>query len=253
MTILETEVDHFTTAEAVNMFESIAFEQEMAAVIEATAIEREWMEAAGASPFQSDEEILKAVEAKKLQQVKDGVGFLAVKRLTNWRPERSDPSHQHHYSPPYLKPEAMQVLGLIGHQWARELSWEHRLPVTSTIRSTSYQQGLANKEGKLALNPEIGWSTHVYGYAFDIDACGLYLAHRDRDVYKRHDDKTNPYFIAANPRTNPGHEEIIRLGKEHLTNILGTLASDGIVNVADEYSGTNNNCYHVAVNPQALR
>lgn len=244
-------------------FDTAAFEQEMSELIDTTAIERQWTAESGLRPFGSDEEILEAEAKGQLVRVSEGVGFLAIQRQGHWTPERSDPEHPFHYSPPFLRPEAARMLRYIGHAWARQLGcgWPHRLPVTSMSRSLPYQERLGETEGKLAISPDIGLSTHVYGLAFDIDACGLYISkgispfeylakdldnihsHDDMDVYER--------FMAANPRMHDEHANTVALGHSVLLEILEELADHDQINVAEEFAGTTNNCFHVAVNPFA--
>lgn len=243
-------------------FDQEAFDKEMANVIANTAIEREWTEASGFEPFGSDEEILAASARGEAMRVSDGIGFLAIQRLGQWEPERSNPEHPFRYSPPYLRKEAAQVLFYIAHKWARTLVWDHRLAVTSMARSLPYQQRLGDTEGKLAISPEVGLSTHVYGLAFDIDACGLYtsknigplkyLAKDPENIYSPDDMDVYDRFIAANPRMDTRHTGAVVLGHEVLLEILDGLVNKGQINVAEEFAGTTNNCFHVAVNPLAL-
>lgn len=244
-------------------FDAAAFEQEMDELIASTAIERKWTSESGLQPFGSDAEILKAAARGQVVRVSEGVGFLAIQRQGNWTPERSDPEHPFHYSPPYLRPEGASMLRYIGHAWAREMGWgwAHKLPVTSMSRSLPYQGRLGETKGKLAIDPTTGLSTHLYGLAFDIDACGLYLSKNvsplnylakdldnihseaDMDIYER--------FVAANPRMYDEDKSIVALGHTVLLEILEKLAAKELINVAEEFAGTTNNCFHVAVNPSA--
>ncbi len=244
-------------------FDAAAFDQEMSELIDMTAIERQWTAESGLQPFGSDIEIIEAYANGKLSHVTQGVGFLAIQRLGHWNTDRSNTEHPFHYSPPFLRPEAAMMLRYIGHVWARRFGsgWPHRLAVTSMSRSLPYQGRLGETQGKLAISPDIGLSTHVYGLAFDLDACGMYLSKdlspfeylaKDLDnIHSKDDLDMYERFVAANPRMNPEHANTVALGHTVLLEILEELADKEQINIAEEFAGTTNNCFHVAVNPAA--
>lgn len=214
------------------------FEAELARVEAATAVEREWMD--GANPFLTDSDILLAADAGQLRKVQGGVGYLCRQYLRDWEPIRSNPDHEFHYSPPYLQQGAVETLGLIGHAWARRLDWGHALSVTSMARSAVYQTSLAKQPGKLTIDPALGWSSHVYGYAFDIDGCGFFA---------RVPDGVEGRYISVNPRMDRSYEEQVDLGRSVLKEILEDEADKGHINFVEELAGTSNHCFHVCVKP----
>ncbi len=211
-------------------------ELEMARVHDATAVEREWIQEAGLKPFMSDQEIIDQAADLALRRVGVGVGYVPIQRLRDWSLDRSNPSHQYHYSPPVLRQDAMQMLGLISHNWSKRFGAAFALPVTSTARSYPYQVNISSQEGKVAIDPDEGLSSHLFALSFDIDAFGL---------YKRNGAEV---YAPTNPFINPADAEIIRASRDHLREILETRSGTDI-NFVEENEGTRQHVFHVCTRP----
>lgn len=158
------------------------FQQEMARVEHGLQVERAWFDSLeDVSVFETDKEIVEAHDNGVLVVVNGGTGFAPIKRLREWTPDRSNPSHEFHYSPPFLVPEARFALEAIALSWSRTTASRALLSVTSMTRSAQYQRGIVGADGhKIAVDPDIQPSSHQTGYAFDVDGCGVVIENGDR-------------------------------------------------------------------------
>jgi hypothetical protein len=229
-------------------FSDADMEAEMARVYDATAIERKWCK--NLTPFETDSQILAAVERGQLVRVQPDIGIMPIQRLVDYMPERADPEHKWHYSPPFLKAEAWEALRFIGAAFNR-IQVEDRaepflfLPVTSLTRSNAYQSRLTTKEDrKVAIdtNNTGDRSSHEYGLAFDIDGGGLYRY-----------DPVQRVVTSINPRTKgfDAEAELVAYAREDLRGILEFLKERGDINYVEEVPGTKEWCFHICARPLA--
>ena len=157
-----------------NDFTDLEFNEELGRIMTETAIEREWMQAARAIPFESDKEILDAYADEKLVRVTRGTGFVAIQKLLQWDTTRSNPKHPYYYSPPFLGPDAYAYLTDLAEHWQSELGSSRLLSVTSLVRSDQYQAELATRPRKITVvSPDLS-SSNTVGWSCDVDGCGLY-------------------------------------------------------------------------------
>ena len=170
-------------------FSESEFSAELKRVESATEVERQWIEDAGLTTYRNDEQIMEGVEAGKLERVLGSRAFDLIERLKLWGDERSDPNHEFHYSPPFLRPRALNLLEHITIEWQQEAGDNSKLSVTSLIRSDEYQDRLRTRDKKLTIASEGLISSHQAGIAFDIDGCGL--------IIKDEEGK----WVPMNPRT----------------------------------------------------
>ncbi|MFO0971345.1 MAG: DUF5715 family protein [Candidatus Saccharimonadales bacterium] len=228
-------------------FSNADMEAEMARVYEATAIERKWCK--DLTPFETDSEILEAAEKGRLVRVQPDIGIMPIQRLVDYTPERANPEHKWHYSPPFLKPEAWRALQFIGVAFNR-IQVEDRaepflfLPVTSLTRGNAYQSRLTTKKGrKVAIdtNNTGDRSSHECGLAFDIDGGGLYRY-----------DPVQRVVTSINPRTKAfdAEAELVAHAREDLRGILDFLKDRGDINYVEEVPGTKEWCFHICARPE---
>lgn len=220
-----------------DVFSDSDFQTELDAVHAYTEKERNWIAQANLQPYKTDNEILTEADAGRLVRVSEGVGFLAIQRLRDWDIERSDPTHEFYYSPPYLKPNAFEMLCDITSKWQSELGNSRYLSVTSLVRSTPYQQNLASKNRKLTITGDGMVSSHQVGLAFDIDGCGL--VEEDDDGSRR----------AINPRSPGFRPLLVAESRLVLRHLLADRRTDGQINFVEELPGTQEHCFHVCVKP----
>jgi len=216
------------------------FQNELSDVHVLTGVEREWIEAGGLRPYESDEEILRDAAAGRLVRVAEGAGFIARQYLADWTPDRSDPDHEFHYSPPYLRPAAFDLMRDVADKWQAELGNGRFLSITSLVRSTPYQQRLATKKRKLTIDGEGMISSHQVGVAFDIDGCGIVET----------DDQGNRRQV--NPRAPRFKPTLLAESRYVLRQLLEDRKRDGQINFVEELPETQEHCFHVAVKPQEL-
>ncbi len=234
-----------------SQFSDKDMELEMARVYSGTAIERIWFQ--DHIPFEDDELILKAAESGELVRVQPTIGVLPIQRLVDYTPERIDPSHEFHYSPPFLRPEAEQVLRFIGFAW-NKIQIDDRqeplifLPVTSLVRSDEYQRGLTKRtERKVAIDntgDNGDRSSHEFGCAFDIDATGLYRY-----------DPVQGHVQFVNPREKDFNEdaELVTCSREDLRGVLEYLKDKNVINFVEELPGTKEWVFHICINPNETK
>lgn len=214
-------------------------------VHKATSIEREWCK--DLDLYKTDADILGAAESGQLALVKPTVGILPIQRLIDYTPERANPAHKFHYSPPYLQPGALKVAEFVGRSWAT-LQREEKdepflfLPLTSAARSLQYQESLTERtERTIAIDAAGDYdSSHEFGWAFDIDGTGLYRY----DSVQRH-------VQAINPR-EPNFDdeaELVATSRADLRGVLQYLQERNLINFVEEVPGTKEWCFHVCVNP----
>ncbi len=223
-----------------SVFSHDDFLNELDRVHVATEVDRMWMMQAGMPHYDTDLDILSAVNDDKLVSVREGIGFIAISRLYNWDISRSDPSHQWHYSPPFVTPHTGRIIENIASIWQEELGTNRYLSLTSMIRSTEYQKRLAAQERKLTITGDGMQSSHQVGIAFDIDGCGLVEAGDNGDRRS-----INPRYPGYSPR-------LIEESRIVLRSILDGLDNNGYINYIEELPGTQENCFHVCVKPETL-
>ncbi len=219
------------------------FECELKRVYAETEIERQWLEEYELPVFDSDQDILAEVRRGGLRRVYSGVGYEPRMYLDEWEPSRSDADHEFHYSPPYLRPEAIAMLGLIGHNWARrlpEISMNHAIPVTSLVRSLEYQQRLSKMAGKITIKSDDGLSSHLAAISFDLDARGLYAR-----------KGVGSDFAPVNINNNPDSRNTIMTSQAVLREVLEEQQQTGAINYVEELAGTNQHVFHVCTRPHA--
>lgn len=217
------------------------FKAEMDRVRRETVIERTWFR--DMRPYQTDEEAYAALEKGDLVRVEQFTGLAPIMRLSNHTLERSDPSHQYYYSPPFLHPEAYKVLQEIVAEWRKKLgeSVVSFLPLTSATRSLAYQKHLYQRPGRNLIvdSSSAGIGGHMFGYSFDIDATGLYIENEDKSLRM------------VNPRVE-GFEEfeaLIVRSRNTLKLILEVYKNSGVLNYVEEVPNTQEWCFHVTIRP----
>lgn len=219
------------------------FERELERVYVETEIERQWLEEYVLPVFGTDQDILAEVTRGRLRRVFSGVGYKPIMNLDKWEPSRSDADHEFHYSPPYLRLEAIAILGLIGHNWARrlpEISMNHAIPVTSLVRSLEYQQRLSKMAGKITIKSDDGPSSHLAAISFDLDARGLFAR-----------EGVGSDFAPVNINNNPDSRDAIMTSQAVLREVLEEQKQTGAINYVEELAGTNQHVFHVCTRPHA--
>lgn len=219
------------------------FECELKRVYAETEIERQWLDGYQLPTFDTDQDILNEVQYGRLRRVFAGVGYKPIMNLDKWEPSRSDADHEFHYSPPYLRPEAIAMLGLIGHNWARrlpEISMNHAIPVTSLVRSLEYQQRLSKMAGKITIKSDDGSSSHLAAISFDMDARGLYVR-----------KGVGSDFVPVSINNNPDSRDAIMTSRAVLREVLEEQQQTGAINYVEELAGTNQHVFHVCTRPHA--
>lgn len=218
-------------------FSSSDFSAELADVQQQTAIERAWIRDYGVQTYDSDHEIIRAAERGQLVKVGQGAGYMAIQKLLHWEIDRTDPTHPWHYSAPYLRPEASDLLKRIGNAWQDDMGEKRYLSVTSMVRSAAYQRRLTQQFRKLTVASETGMSSHQAGLAFDIDGIGLKEIGDDGDT-----KSINPRFPQWNPRLAAEGQMILRI-------LLDEELRQGNINYVEELPGTQEHCFHICVKP----
>lgn len=218
-------------------YSSSDFESELASVEQATAVEREWIAAKDMRPYVSDKQILNEAASGHLVRVASGIGYIARQYLRDWAPERADPSHEFHYSPPFVRPEVKDYIDEIGKEWQLEMGACRSLSITSLVRSIPYQRNLALQDRKLTIVSEDKLSSHQVGLAFDVDGCGIV----------EEDESGN--LRAINPRTPSYDHSLVSESRLVLKSILSNGMFTGRINFVEELPGTQQHCFHVALNP----
>lgn len=228
-------------------FSAADLSAEMHRVYEATTVERQWLK--GLVPYKDDAAILLAGGEGELVRIQPTVGILPIQRLLEYSAGREDPSHDFHYSPPFLKPGSWQAAQFIGVAWAERQRAQRDepyifLPLTSATRSSQYQHSLTEREERKIAIDSTGddSSSHEFGWAFDIDGSGLYRY----DPLQRHVQSINPRASGFN-----NEAALVAYSREDLKGILMYLRDNGIINFVEEVPGTKEWCFHICVNPQA--
>lgn len=230
-----------------SQFSAELLQNEMRRVYDATEIERQWLKQSEA--YKTDTDILSAGETGELVRIQPTVGIIPIQRLLEYGAEREEPTHEFHYSPPYLNPEAWHVATFVGSAWAHIQRQERDepyifLPLTSATRSSHYQRGLTEREERKIAIDSTGEdsSSHEFGWAFDIDGTGLYRY----DPLQRHVHAINPRFDGFNQEA-----ELVTFSREDLRGVLTYLKDQHIINFVEEMPGTKEWCFHICVNPHA--
>lgn len=213
------------------------FQAELSRVHAATAIERLWIAQAELLAYTTDAEILEDVQAGVLSRVHGDGSFVVRQMLRDWTPERSDPQHQFHYSPPFLRVGALKILERVAAAWQEEMGNSRLLSVTSLVRSAPYQRRIANMPRKITIQDEDELSSHQVGLAFDFDSQGI--------VQTQNDGSLRP----INPRAPGFQPTLIAESREVLRWLLDREMHEGQINYVEELPGTQNGCFHVCANP----
>lgn len=214
---------------------------ENAQVLLQTKVERDWIEAVGARPYQTDAEILHDYEnTSRLVRITQSLGYVTRQLLRDWRPEHSDPTHPRYYSPPFLAGHAFDMLAEVAMAWRDEIGHSRYLSVPSLTRSLEYQRRLAEKPDALTIKDPNELSSHTVGWAFDLDGCG---------IYERSDDgKLKP----INPHTPGFSSTLMAESRTVLRQILGQHQAEGRINFVEELPASIRHCFHVCVKPPEL-
>lgn len=223
-------------------FSEAEFTAELERVHAETAIDRQWLEDFAVPFYETDNDILEAFAQDKLANVARGSGFIAIDRLTQWTPERSSPMHQYHYSPPYVLKGVDVIMNRIGEKYQSELGVSRLPSLTSGIRSGQYQKGLAQRYRMLTITNPDEHSSHEGGIAFDLAGSGLFELN----------DKDMPVRINGNPNNGLYIPSLIEDSNSVLKLLLDEEQFDGTIHYVEELPGTQENAFHVCVNPAAL-
>ena len=213
------------------------FQIELDRVYQETAIERQWIQDAALPTYATDADILHAASKGKLERVAIGVGFWAIDRLLYWDTSRSDPHHEWHYSVPYLRPEAYEVLMHISGRWQEDMGGNRYTSVTSVGRSDQYMDGLKQRPRKLTIVAPDAISSHQALISIDFDGIGLVEVADDGTVRK------------INPRSPDWNPVLAAESRDVLRHLLLEQQRRGIINFVEELPGTQEHCFHVCVNP----
>jgi hypothetical protein len=217
-------------------------------------VEQEWLQ--GQPRYAKNRDILSAIWRGELEAVTPSENLRPVARFLQ-------PINHLRGLHPFLRPEALSVLSVLGETW-RELSSakgvrsDAKLAVTSFVRSMEYQHRLSQDPGKLALSPHE--SSHPTGWAFDVDSSSYYLHPEDEAPasISRRDPRQQeklgralkislgaisvPTIIANPSEFDPG-----AISALHQTTNL--MHNAGIINKVVEFTGTEHECLHICVNP----
>ncbi len=178
-------------------------------------------------PYETTEQILKAIERGILEEIKGDENFRLIMRFSNPELEKWQP---------YLDKNAAALLSEVGERWRKKIKVS-RLPndiclaLTSLVRTKKYQEEIINA-GKLAM-PD---SPHTKGQSFDIDGCGYYIGDS-----------------VVNPRQCENYQEIYKpLVHQILKEVLGEMKNEGHLSYIQENKNTGNQCFHITRNPAYL-
>lgn len=162
---------------------------------------------------------------------------------------------------PYLTPQAVQAVLDLADLWVELLpdnqnnKKEHiKMSITSMVRTQEYQDKIASNPKKLAVFD----STHCTGNAFDVDVSAYYRVAEDGSHYsisdpRRHDGQRAISQVIAN-RYNGGDLAVLGEGysnivTDSLIKAAREMSQVGAINLVEEFTGTENACLHIAVNP----
>ncbi len=228
-----------------------ATEQDFAELDRQLSLERGWY--ADAPRFQTRQDIHDAVRSGELVQLHRSFDVLPIGRF-GLGIDGFDP---------YLTPNAWGAVHDLGGRWRAELEANYglmltsnaRLAITSMTRSLEYQARLVDG-GRLA-SPD---STHCTGNAFDVDASGYYVVGLNGGgVESRVDPRRHAARQAIADELKSKHgssdnealksEEYDHFIVESLIAAARKMRDEGAINLIEEFSGTENACLHIAVNP----
>lgn len=217
------------------------FQAELQRIHDETAIDRQWMDEVELPTFETDDDILEAAKAGRLTEIRQGVGFIAIDRMLYWEPDRSNPEHKWHYSPPMVLPGVADVIQGLAGIYQEDMGESHLFSVTSAIRSRAYQARLAKQDRKLTIVSPDQDSSHLPGLAFDIDGCGLNQVN-DGQITKIN---PNPEAGFWDPRRVLESQLVVRA-------MLASWQARDVLHYVEEARGTRQHCFHVCVNPHVL-
>lgn len=213
-----------------------------------TAPERRWINQAGYDPYVDNVAIARAEARGELVALDPvGVGFRQIGRLVRWQDAFDDPGSElpFPYPPAYLRPEAVAVARYVAEAWQDGVQdGALSLSFTSLVRHVAFQQRIID-QGKVAIDPSEGVSSHLVGLAFDIDGCGMYFSDGDQVIgvnpNPNQDETRLSMYRDLRPRLDDGFAV--------LRSVLGEMSAEGTVNVVEELSGINKHCFHICANP----
>lgn len=230
---------------------AVASPQELASLDESLIREREWY--SDAPRFLIDDDIQDAVADGALVEFHDSPHARRIGRFSAEMPGFA----------PYLSPRAWDALQDFSELWREVLHIEmgvvaplDRLAVTSMVRTQEYQDQLVADSSRLA-SPD---STHCVGEAFDIDTSGYYIVSNNGRLYSSTDPRRREaqMRVTAQLRSRlgaPAQETAIsthpfdkRIGAAAIL-AARQMHAAGSINLVEEFSGTENACLHIAVNP----
>lgn len=206
-------------------------------IIAATEIERSWMADARVTLYETQDDVLKDANAGVLVAVQKGVGYAAIERLSRWSPRRDSADHPFYYSPNFILPGALDIVTTAIDE--THANPDIRLAVTSLVRHKTYQSAISGIHGKMTVPVDSGPSSHQAALAIDIDGCGGWL--RDK----------NGFWVKVNPREPDyeEHQQILRDRFGKLESKFDELHGLGVINFVPENRGTQEECFHICVNP----
>ncbi len=226
--------------------------KDQAQVDEETKLERRWHKKT--PRYQTNVDIQDAYSRGELVKIGLTGNYRPISRLLN-----ADTDLQF---PPYLRPEAKEVLDNLAGSWRQKLTetfgndYDHALlALTFLVGSEEYKNQLLNTPGKI-LNSE---GTHSTGYTFDVDASSYYI------------QNGTEFFSCADPRRSvaiiqKNTENLIKIGGSKLHTLHARqeyeprvtallieaakeLHASGKANLIIEYEGSRNRCLHICVKP----
>lgn len=228
---------------------------DLEAVLEATAIERQWY---GDTPrYHTNEDVIRAINAGRLIEVILTQDILPIHRL------RNPATDNWCYAGRLVVRRLFQMADL----WRAEIDEQGldpegrlRLSVTSLVRTVEQQKRIV-QSGALAV-PN---STHEVGEAGDFDASGYYRWDCREGLQSIPHPDRSPYRVDTISRTlheSAGlgnHTPPIRRPELYDARITDTLVGvahqmmmDGLVNTVVEFPNTSNRCVHFAANPTVV-
>lgn len=226
---------------------------ELAMTIALTKPERDWYKEY--ERFADIDQLLGAAAAGRLVEVTPDDNIMPIYRLRN-------PDVQAKY-PPFLLPSSRVAMAAIGRLWRQGMDGyniggpEIRLPATSFARTEKMQDALV-ASGALATPG----STHCVGAAFDIDASSYYSVDLEQGIASvphpgRDKDRLGGIArFLANQDPTMGVPMRVDEQQDYDSRVAGMLLivaadlhSTGMINRIVEFSGTENQCIHIAPNP----
>ncbi len=231
---------------------SVPGDADFAALERGLARERQWF--ADAPRFQSDEDVQAAIVAGELQELHNSLDVRRIARFEVQAPGFT----------PFLRPRAWQAVHDFSQLWRDILDEDsnryevspRRLAITSMVRSQAYQNRLIVQGKKLA-SPD---STHCVGMAFDVDVSAYYYVYSDGIAHSASDPRraSGQLAIAGQLQQRYGDTHHAITGQSlYVASVTDAavaaariMHNQGVINLVEEFTGTENACLHIAVSPE---